>query len=154
AQVEYGDKSSLSSSFQGQCGKCAIQTPTYTASEGSINGDQFDSTGVQFSPSSSEQHKTVTITASASDCTSTATATTTVDVTKKATIAPVRLPDVLFDRNSSRVNNCGKRVLLEQRRADVEKDPTGTVVLVGNASPDENVAGLDMKRAPNAAAVI
>src|SRR5579885_2671576 len=154
SQIEYGEKSTLASNFQGQCGKCAIQTPTYTASEGTVPGDQFDSTGVQFSPSNSEQHKTVTITATASDCTSTGTATTTIDVTKKATIAPVRLPDVLFSRNSSRVNNCGKRVLLEQLRAYVEKDPTGTVVLVGNASPDETVANLDMKRAENAAAVI
>jgi hypothetical protein len=154
AQVEYGDKSSLSSNFSGQCGKCAIQTPTYTASEGTINGDQFDSTGVQFSNSGTEQHKTVTITATASDCTSNGTATTTVDVTKKATIAPVRLPDVLFDHDNARVNNCGKRVLLEQLRAYVEKDPTGTVVLVGNQSPDETVAGLDMKRVSNAAAVI
>jgi outer membrane protein OmpA-like peptidoglycan-associated protein len=155
AQIEYGDKAALSSNFQGQCGKCAIQTPTYTASEGAINGNEFDSTGVQFSPNSStEQHKTVTITANASDCTSNGTATTTVDVIKKATIAPVRLPDVLFNRNSSRVNNCGKRVLLEQLRAYVEKDPSGTVVLVGNQSPDETVSGLDMKRVENAAAVI
>ncbi len=153
--VEYGDKSTLASNFQGQCGKCAIQTPTYTASEGAINGDQFDSTGVQFSPNSStEQHKTVTITANASDCTSNGTATTTVDVVKKATIAPVRLPDVLFNHDSSRVNNCGKRVLLEQLRAYVEKDPSGTVVLVGNQSPDETISGLDMKRVENAAAVI
>ena len=155
AQVEYGDKATLASNFQGQCGKCAIQTPTYTASEGSVNGDQFDSTGVQFSAASNmEQRKTVTITANASDCSSTGTATTTVDVVKKAVVAPVRLPDVLFSRDSSRVNNCGKRVLLEQLRAYVDKDPTGTVVLVGNSSPDEKISGLDMKRAMNAAAVI
>ena len=35
------------------------------------------------------------------------------------------------------MNNCGKRILLEQLRAYVERDPTGTVVLVGHVSNDE-----------------
>ncbi len=155
AQIEYGQTATLASNFQGQCGKCAIQTPTYTASEGAVNGNQFESTGIQFNPNSNtEQHKTVTVTATASDCTSNGTATTTIDVIKPATIAPVRLPDVLFNRNSARVNNCGKRVLLEQLRAYVEKDPNGKIVMVGNEAPDETVANLDMKRVANAAAVI
>jgi len=154
AQVRAGEKSSLTASFQGQCGG-AIQTPTFEASEGSVQGDQFDSTGVQFDANNNaEQRKTVTITAKAADNKSVGTATTSVEVIKGAVVAPVRLPDVLFPANSSRVNNCGKRILLEQLRSYVERDPTGTVVLVGNTSNDETAANLAMQRAMNSAAVI
>ena len=77
-----------------------------------------------------------------------------VEVIKSAVVAPIRLPDVLFPANSSRVNNCGKRILLEQLRAYVERDPTGTVVLVGHTSSDETAANLAQQRAMNSAAVI
>ena len=154
AQVRAGEKSSLTASFQGQCGG-TIQAPTFEASEGSVQGDQFDSTGVQFdTTNNAEQRKTVTITAKAADNKSVGTATTSVEVIKGAVVAPVRLPDVLFPANNSRVNNCGKRILLEQLRSYVERDPTGTVVLVGNTSNDETAANLAMQRAMNSAAVI
>ena len=154
AQVYVGEKSSLAATFEGQCGG-PIQAPRFTASEGTVQGDQFDSSTVQFDPSNhAEQRKTVTITAKATDSRSEGTATTTVDVIQKAMIVPIRLPDVLFERNSARVNNCGKRVLLEQLRAYWERDPTGTVVLVGHNSSDETAAHLADQRAMNAAAVI
>jgi outer membrane protein OmpA-like peptidoglycan-associated protein len=154
AVVQAGEKSAVSASFNGQCGG-PIQNPTFTASEGSMNGNQFDSTGVAFDTSiNTEQRKTVTITASAADNRSTGTATTTVEVVKAAVIAPIRLPDVLFTANSSRVNNCGKRILLEQLRSYVERDPGGTVVLVGHSSSDETATSLAQNRAMNAAAVI
>ena len=154
AQIRAGEKSSLTASFQGQCGG-TIQAPTFEASEGTIQGDQFDSTGVQFdTTNNAEQRKTVTITAKAADNKSVGTATTSVEVIKGAVVAPVRLPDVLFPANNSRVNNCGKRILLEQLRSYVERDPTGTVVLVGNTSNDETAANLAMQRAMNSAAVI
>jgi hypothetical protein len=120
-----------------------------------VHGDQFDSTGVRFDPANNaEQRKTVTITAKAADNRSVGTATTTIDVIKQAVIAAIRLPDVLFQANSARVNNCGKRILLEQLRAYFERDSTGTVVLVGHSSSDETPANLAEQRALNAAAVI
>jgi len=144
----------VSSSFQGQCGG-PIQSATYEASEGSIQGDQFDSSTVQFDPTNNaEQRKTITITAKAADRMSVGTATTTVDVVKGAVIAPIRLPDILFSANSSRVNNCGKRVLLEQLRAYYDRDSSGSVVLVGHVSSDEKSPNLAQERALNAAAVI
>ena len=79
---------------------------------------------------------------------------TTVVCVKKATIAAIRLPDIMFSQNNARVNNCGKRILLEQLRGYLDKDPTGTVVLVGNASDKEKAGKIDMQRALNAAAVI
>ena len=57
AQIRVTDKASLSASFQGQCGG-NIQPPTFEASEGSVQGDQFDSTGVRFDPANkAEQRK-------------------------------------------------------------------------------------------------
>ena len=149
-----GDKSALSSSFQGQCGG-QISPAQYSASEGTVQGDQFQCSGVQFDPNSgAEQRKTITITAKASDNKNAGTATTTVECVKAPVAAAVRLPDVLFPDDNARVNNCGKRILLEQLKAYVERDPTGQVVIVGNTSPNERAAGLAEKRAMNAAAVI
>ena len=154
AEIKAGDKSSVTSSFQNQCGG-PIQTATYEASEGSMQGDQFDSSTMQWDASNNaEQRKTVTITAKAADNKSVGTATTTVDVVKSAVVMPVRLPDVLFPDNGSRVNNCGKRILLEQLRAYYERDSSGTVVLVGHQSADEKNANLSQERAMNSAAVI
>jgi hypothetical protein len=154
AQINAGDKSSLSAKFSGQCGG-PIQAPRFTASEGSIQGDQFDSSTVPFDASNTaEQRKTVTITANAADNRSEGTATTTIEVIKKSTAMPVRLPDVLFSPNNARVNNCGKRVLLEQLRSYYERDSSGTVVLVGHQSPNETAKDLSDQRVLNAAAVI
>jgi outer membrane protein OmpA-like peptidoglycan-associated protein len=154
AEIYVGDKSTLSATCQGQCGG-NIQAPTFSASEGSVQGDQFDSSAVQFDPANNaEQRKTVTITATCTDTRSSGTATTTITVIKKAVITPIRLPDVLFDANSARVNNCGKRILLEQLRSYFERDSAGKVVLVGHSSSDEKPANLAEQRALNAAAVI
>jgi hypothetical protein len=111
---------------------------------------------VQFDPNNkAEQRKSVTITAKVTDARGTeGTATTNVDVINKATVSAIRLPDVLFPRDSARVNNCGKRVLLEELRSYIQRDPTGSVVLVGHSSTDEKISGLDMQRALNAAAVV
>jgi hypothetical protein len=153
-QVYAGDKSTLSAQFTGQCGG-PIQAPRYTASEGTVQGDQFDSSTVQFDASNSaEQRKMVTITAKAADNRSEGAATTTIEVIKKAAVMPVRLPDVLFSPNSARVNNCGKRILLEQLRSYYERDSSGSVVLVGHQSADETASNLADQRVMNAAAVI
>jgi outer membrane protein OmpA-like peptidoglycan-associated protein len=153
-EIKAGDKSTVTSSFKNQCGG-PIQTPTYQASEGTMQGDQFDSSSIQWDASNyGEQRKTVTITASAADNKSVGTATTTIEVVKGASPQPVRLPDVLFSQNSARVNNCGKRILLDQLRAYYERDSSGTVVLVGNQSADEKNANLSQERAMNSAAVI
>jgi opacity protein-like surface antigen len=154
ALIHAGDKSAVSSNFTGQCGG-PIQAATYEASEGAMQGDQFDSSSIQWDASNnSEQKKTVTITAKAADNKSVGTATTTIDVVKSAVIMPVRLPDLLFPANSSRVNNCAKRILLEQLRAYYERDSSGTVVLSGFQSADEKGANLAQQRAMNAAAVV
>ena len=76
---------------------------------------------------------------------------------------PIRLPDILFSKNSARVNNCGKRILLEQLHSYYERDSSGTVVFVGHQSGDETgpqtdrwsaEARLAAERVLNAAAVV
>jgi len=157
AQIRAGDKSAVSSNFQGQCGG-PIQAATYEASEGTMQGDQFDSSSMQWDASNNaEQRKSVTITAKAADNRSVGSANTAIEVVRAAVAIPVmsvRLPDVLFPAGNSRVNNCGKRILLEQLRAYYERDSSGTVVLVGHSSNDETNARLAQERASNAAAVI
>jgi hypothetical protein len=155
AQIYAGDKSALSANFTGQCGG-PLSAPTYTASEGSIVGDQFDSTTLAWdSTNNAEQRKTITVTAKVIDAKNgEGTATTTIEVIKKASAAAIRLPDVLFSMNSARVNNCGKRILLEQLRSYYERDSSGSVVLVGHQSADEKSANLSNQRVLNAAAVI
>jgi outer membrane protein OmpA-like peptidoglycan-associated protein len=153
SELKDGETATLTANFEGQCGG-PIQAPAYEAAEGTVNGNQFSCSGVNFdSSNNAEQRKTVQITAKAADNRTTGTATTTVECVKPATIAAIRLPDVLFAQNNARVNNCGKRILLDQLKAYVQRDATGTVYLVGHTATDEN-ASLAEQRAMNSAAVI
>jgi len=155
AEIWVGDKAQLSADFRpGPCGG-PLQAAIFTAAEGSVNGSEFDSTTVAFDPSNnSEQRKTVAITAKVSDSQGSGSADTQIVVKKRAALTAQRLPDIVFPANSTRVNNCGKRVLLEELKTYSDRDSTGTVVLVGHQSEAEKAAGLDLKRALNAAAVI
>jgi hypothetical protein len=137
----------------GQCGG-AIRPPAVTAAEGVVQGDQFDSTGVQFDPSdASEQRKNVRLVAKVTDEKGGAVEAETTVAVKKRPAEAKRFPDVVFPVNQARVNNCGKRVLLEELKAYTSSNPGGKVVLVGHTAEKET-AGLDQKRVLNAAAVI
>jgi hypothetical protein len=121
-----------------------------------VRADQFEATGVQFAPAStSEQRKTITITAKVSDEKGSGSTQANVVVKQRALISARQLPEVLFAKDSDRVNNCGKRVLLEELRTLENNDPGGRVVLVGHIAEGEQTSkDLDLKRALNAAAVI
>jgi hypothetical protein len=153
-EILAGEKATLSANFSpGQCGG-NVGAPTFTASDGRVSGNTFDSAEIAWDPAAtSDQRKTVTIAAKASDGKGEGQAQTTL-VVKKPAMAR-RLPDIVFPTANARVNNCGKRVLLEELKAALETDPNGKVVLVGHVSPAEaSKAGLDQQRALNAAAVI
>jgi outer membrane protein OmpA-like peptidoglycan-associated protein len=76
-------------------------------------------------------------------------------VRKKANPQAKRLPDIVFLSGSARVNNCGKRVLLEELKALISQDPAGKVVLVGHiADREPKKTKLDARRATNAAAIV
>jgi opacity protein-like surface antigen len=155
-EIWAGDRASLSPSFTpGQCGG-PLGDVAYSTPEGIVSGNEFDSTTVRFDPAdSSEQRKTITITAKASDQKGSGTATGSLVVKQRAAVTAHRLPDILFPAKSERVNNCGKRVLLEELKALFEADPGGKVIFVGHVAEGESTSGnLDLKRALNAAAVI
>ncbi len=156
SDIWVGDRSTLTASFTpGQCGG-ALSPVTYSASEGSVSGNQFDSTGVRFDPANtSEQQKTIIITARVSDERGSITAEAPIVVKQKAGIVSKRFPDIVFPKGSARVNNCGKRVLLEELKSSLDADPNGHVVFVGHTSANEKgSADLGLRRALNAAAVI
>jgi outer membrane protein OmpA-like peptidoglycan-associated protein len=154
--IPHGEQATLTSNAKAsECGGTA--RVSYAASEGTISGNTFDSTGVAFDPNATrEQVKTVTITATATDEKGgTGTATTQVTVTEKPHAR--RLDDVVFARNSARVNNCGKRLLLEELTALLRDKPDSQVILVGHRDEQEKGAAartLDRRRVLNAAAVL
>jgi outer membrane protein OmpA-like peptidoglycan-associated protein len=117
-------------------------TPTYkwTVSEGSVTGDTsqnatFDASTLSFAGGAQAQSKTVTATLTVTDETGkTATQSTTITVNCEPQF--VRLDDVVFAKNNARVNNCGKRLLIDDasnRLSSGEYD----VVLVGHRDTDE-----------------
>ncbi len=155
SEIFVGDRATLTANFTaGQCG--GPVTVSYSTAEGAVTGNQFDSTNVQLAPpGTSEQRRTVTLMAKGSDPRGSGSAETTVVVKQRAALAPRQLPDVLFAQNGDRVNNCGKRVLLEELRRLTDSDPQGRVVIIGHLGATENASrNLDLKRAMNAAAVI
>jgi outer membrane protein OmpA-like peptidoglycan-associated protein len=130
----------------------------YSASEGSVSGDVFDSGTLTFDRSNrlKQQTKVVRLTATATDRlgkTGSATSEVTVTLSPEAR----RLDDIVFPANSARVNNCAKRLLLEQLTPMLRDDPNATVILIGHRDQSEKgkaAASLDRVRALNAAAVL
>lgn len=142
-------------------------TYKWTVSEGSVTNDSsanatFDSKSLTFDQSASTpQTKTVTVTLTATD-ESGKSATKTDTITVQCPPQQVRFNDIVFPKNNSRVNNCGKRVLIDEVAPKLN-DPNYTVVLVGHIDNDEQPSGrrrarnartLDEQRALNAAAVL
>lgn len=136
-------------------------TYSWKASDGTVSGGGATGSGtlntstVQFDPAAQfrQQNKTVTLTASVTDQRgrSATAAPITVRVTRDAQI--VRLDDVIFGKASARVNNCGKRILIDELSAIVNNNPDVEVLLIGHRDASEK--GLvDRERTLNTAAVI
>jgi outer membrane protein OmpA-like peptidoglycan-associated protein len=130
----------------------------YSASEGSITDNTFDSGTVAFDPSNrlKPQTKVVHLTATATDAKG-GTGSAGADVTVTLSPEARRLDDIVFPANSARVNNCAKRLLLEQLTPMLRENPNSTVVLIGHRDERERgkaAARLDRVRTLNAAAVL
>lgn len=145
----YGESTPLrSEATKGACNGNVVVSCTVT--EGSITGTDpkvFDSNGVSFDMSNrgKEQSKQVVITCTANDDKGgSATATTPVTVTLKASAQ--RKYDVLFPSGSARVNNCGKRALIDEIAPALEADPSMTVVLVAHVDGVEKAPKMRMRR--------
>ena len=155
--IPLGAKAELNATANGsECG--GVTSISFAASEGSIGGNTYDSTGVQFDMSnrSKSQTKVVHLTATATDAkggTGSATADLNVTLNPEAR----RLDDLVFPFDSARVNNCGKRLLLEELTPMLRDDPNATVILIGHrdtAEKGKRAASLDEERVINSAAVL
>jgi outer membrane protein OmpA-like peptidoglycan-associated protein len=153
--INYGDRLPLNASDT--VSDCAQATPIrYTASEGTITGTTFDSSGVRFDPNATGvQSQVVRLTATETDSKNqTGSATANVTVTRKALASR---QDIVFANRSSRVNNAAKRYLIEQLTPKLRADPGSTVVLIGHRDMSETGranANLDTQRVLNTAAVL
>jgi hypothetical protein len=145
-------------------------TYKWTVSEGSVTNDtsanaNFDGSNLNFESGGQSQAKTVTATFTATDETGASVSQTTT-VTVNCPPQFKRLPDIVFAKNSPRVNNCGKRILIDEaaqqaggaydivlvaHRSSDEKETVGPVRKGKNAAPART---LDEQRALNAAAVL
>ncbi len=157
SSIPYGTKLPLDATAAGsECG--GPTSINYSASEGSVSGNTFDSSSVAFDPANRlrQQTKVVHITATATDQKG-GTGSASSDVTVTLSPEARRLDDIVFPAHSSRVNNCAKRLLLEQLTPMLRDDPNATVILIGHRDEREKgkaAAKLDRARALNAAAVL
>jgi outer membrane protein OmpA-like peptidoglycan-associated protein len=112
---------------------------------------------VRFEQGGKIQSKTITVTAKVTDDrgqSATSSTSIKVDYVPQA----IRFSDIIFNKNGARVNNCGKRVLLEEL-APKAADPDYEIVLVGHIDQDEvsktkRPSTLDQQRVKNAVAVL
>ncbi len=160
AQLNFGDTGRLSVTGTGSA--CSSITFKWTATEGTISNDTsanagFDSKTVRFEQGGKIQAKTVTVKATVTDDRG---ATASADTRIKVDYVPtaIRFSDLIFSKNSARVNNCAKRILLEEVAAKAA-DPDYEIVLVGHYDQDEVAKGkkpttIDMRRVLNAYAVL
>jgi flagellar motor protein MotB len=131
-----------------------------------VNGNgpnaQFNSASVTFNDNdrSRPQSKQVRITATVTDAkggSASASGNVTVNFGAQAT----HFGDIVFPKDSARVNNCGKRVLIEQLYPMLTANPNYDVVLVGHIDSSEvpkprspRNRDLDRNRVLNTAAVL
>ncbi len=160
---------------QATAGACGGNlTYKWTVSEGSVTGGDsanatFDASTLNFEGGAQNQTKTVTATVTVTTETG-KTASQTTQITVNCPPQFVRLADVVFAKNNARVNNCGKRVLIDEAAPRVANGDYD-IILVGHRDNDEkeNAAAtptkgrrraktpptaLDEMRALNAAAVL
>jgi hypothetical protein len=142
----------------------------WTVSEGALTNDTnqnatLDASKVSFEPGATAQAKTITARLTVTDETGkTAAQSTSVAVTCE----PVwqRLDDVIFAKDNARVNNCGKRILIDDAAPKIASGDYD-IVLVGHRAGDEGTNApstpgrrraspvpLDEQRTLNAAAVL
>lgn len=165
ATIKFGESTTLSGKGTGS--DCSSVTCKWTVSEGSLTEGSdgtatFDSKSLNFEQSAQQQTKTITATLTCTDDQGKSTSKT-VDFTVTYEPQLIRLADIIFPKNNARINNCGKRVLIDEVAPKLNSDDYD-VVLVGHIDNDETATprkgrraaarSLDEQRVLNAAAVL
>jgi outer membrane protein OmpA-like peptidoglycan-associated protein len=139
--IDYGQTSNLRAVANGsECGGSLRYS--WAAAEGTVNGNgpgaQFDSNGVQMNQGdrSRPQSKAVRVTATVTD-TRGGSASASTDITVNLPATARHFGDIVFPKDSARVNNCGKRILIEQLYPELTANPNYDVVLVGHIDTSE-----------------
>lgn len=160
AALKYGETAKLNAQTTGS--PCSTTQFRWTSSEGTINNGtntaaSFDSKSVRFEQGGKIQSKTVNITGTVTDDRG---ASATCNTAVKVDYIPeaIRFSDLIFSKGSARVNNCAKRILLEEVAAKAA-DPDYEIVLVGHFDQDEagnarRPSKLDQQRTLNAVGVL
>jgi hypothetical protein len=151
--ITVGEKVTLNATGTAD-GNCGSVTVVCRASEGTVSGNVYDSTTVTFDPRATQrQEKTVLITCTGTDARGrTGDATRNITVTSSPTAR--RLDDIVFAKNNARVNNCAKRLLLEELTPMLRDNPGSQVILIGHRDSGEAGKTLDRMRVLNTAAVL
>jgi opacity protein-like surface antigen/outer membrane protein OmpA-like peptidoglycan-associated protein len=151
--ITVGEKVTLNATGTAD-GNCGSVTVVCRASEGTVSGNVYDSITVSFDPRATQrQEKTVRITCTGTDARGrTASASRNISVT--STPMPRGLDDIVFAKNNARVNNCAKRLLLEELAPILRDNPHFQVILIGHRDSGETDKTLDRMRALNTAAVL
>jgi len=154
ATLQKGQTATLSATPNWDCNDQAQITYSVQGDgNGTVSGTTYDSSTVAFDANATgEQRKTVTLTATAKNKGGEGTSTTTVTVIQKPRAEHY---EVNFPKRSARVNNCGKRVLLQTVTQKLQADPQGTVIVIGHLDDQEKgMRNLDRQRALNTAAIL
>jgi outer membrane protein OmpA-like peptidoglycan-associated protein len=158
--IKFGETDALTA--QGATiARCEPITYTWTTNIGSIQGTgpnvTFDSSTVQFDPANvfKPESRTATVTVTVSDKCGRSTTSAPIQIVINKDPKSMRLDDLVFGKGASRVNNCAKRILLDELQALMNNNPDVEVLLVGHIDSSESAkAGLDHQRVYNAAAVL
>ena len=152
--LQKGQTATLSGSANWDCNdQTQITYSVEGSGNGTVSGNTYDSSTVAFdSNATGEQRKTVTLTATAKNKGGEGRSTTTVTVIQKPRATKT---EINFPKGSARVNNCGKRLLLQDLTQKLQADPQATVILVGHVdSSEKNMRTLDRQRVLSTAAVL
>ncbi len=133
------------------------------AVQGTGSSVTFVSSNVTFDPANvfKPETRTATITPTVTDTRGRTATGTPLQIQIAKDPQAMRLDDLVFGKGSTRVNNCAKRILIDELQALMTNNPDVEVLLIGHIDAAEPTKGpkgrllhLDHQRVNNAAAVL
>ena len=162
------DKTELKAGETARCTAQGSQTAysgpltyTWNTNVGSIRGSgpgvTFDSSNVPFDPANvfKPESRTATITPTVTDQRGRTATGSPLQIRVSKDPKAMRLDDLVYGKGSARVNNCAKRILIDELQGLMNNNPDVEVLLIGHIDAAEaSRLRLDQQRVYNAAAVL